>query len=957
MEATANNTPYPASHDGLELHPWFNHVNDAVIVTNASWQIVQWNRAAEELYGWSRGDVIGRNTSDVFARMRYLNGGSRPATLSALQEQGFWRGEVVHPTRDGRELMIEGSIRTIYDAQGATTGYITINRDITARYQAEQALRSSEERFRAIIENGSEGLLLVGTDRRALYVSPTITALLGYPVDQFATLSAHELSHPDDLPTLDRFIAMLTGSAGASGRITTRVRHADGRWRWMEQSGTNQTHNPAIGAIIISYRDATDRMLAEQARSASEARYRTLVQHFPNGAVLLFDHDLRYILAAGQALAPLGYSSQKLEGKTLSEVVPPEGRALLEPLYQAALAGQPQSYDLTVRGRHYATQVHPITGADGEIQGGMVVSQDITDRVRAGQALQRTADRLTALHAIDRAILDLHTPATIANTVIARIRELIPCQHVSVILYHGDGQVSQQFSSEGPSAARLPTDIWPAPIARDHWPRFQQGDPWVDSDVQAPVYDGLMTKLILAKQIRSLLSIPLLAQWQLIGTLSLAATAPGAFTDEHVAIAQELGDTLAVALHNARLVESLQQELAARERAEAALIAEHARVIRLKNEFMATMSHELRTPLAAVLGRAELLLDGIYGPLNERQSAAMRTVEQSGRSLLALINDILDYSRFEAGQIALDLAPTMVSSVCRDSVRAVAQSALHKHIVLTSTLDSAVMAIQADAKRLQQVLVNLLSNAIKFTPEGGEVGLEVRGDAEREQVTFTIWDTGIGIAAEDFPRLFQPFTQLDSRLSRQYEGTGLGLALVRRLIEAHGGSVAVESAPGQGSRFSATLLWAPGPAALPGPPAAEPEPRAPAAGSQAREGRAILLVEDRESDIDVLHDLLTSQGYQLLVARDGNAGLALARERQPDLVLMDIQLPGMSGVAAIQALRGDERMRHIPIIALTALVMPGDRERCLQAGADEYLAKPASGPALLAAIARLIDRR
>jgi CheY-like chemotaxis protein len=336
---------------------------------------------------------------------------------------------------------------------------------------------------------------------------------------------------------------------------------------------------------------------------------------------------------------------------------------------------------------------------------------------------------------------------------------------------------------------------------------------------------------------------------------------------------------------------------------------------------------------------------------------AMQTIAQSGKHLLTLINDILDYAKFESGQIALVLSETMVAKSCRDSVSLIGQAALAKQIALTVTLDAAVITIMADRRRLQQILVNLLENAIKFTPKGGEVGLEVHGDSAHEQAIFTVWDTGIGIAEADLPQLFQPFTQLDSGLSRQYEGTGLGLALVRRLTEAHNGSVTVTSTPKIGSRFSVTLPWHPSVAGAEQP--TEPFPMLlpvvdrieRSKGASSSPAPLILLVEDRESNIAVLEDALPPYGYQVVVARDGLVALMRARETRPALILMDIQLPGLSGIDVIQQIRADPHLRQIPIIALTALVLPGDRERCLDAGADEYLAKPVSLRMLLATIA------
>jgi len=228
---------------------------------------------------------------------------------------------------------------------------------------------------------------------------------------------------------------------------------------------------------------------------------------------------------------------------------------------------------------------------------------------------------------------------------------------------------------------------------------------------------------------------------------------------------------------------------------------------RAKSEFLATMSHELRTPLNAILGLSEALQEEVYGPLSERQLRSLRTIERSGRHLLSLINDILDVSKIESGKLELEIGPVSVESVSQASLGLIKQAAHEKRLRVSSTLDSAVTTIQADERRLKQILVNLLSNAVKFTPEGGEIGLEVVGDAEKEVVHFTVWDTGIGISPEEMARLFEPFVQLDSSLSRQHEGTGLGLALVSRLAELHGGSVTVESEVGQGSRFVVSLPW------------------------------------------------------------------------------------------------------------------------------------------------------
>jgi signal transduction histidine kinase len=234
---------------------------------------------------------------------------------------------------------------------------------------------------------------------------------------------------------------------------------------------------------------------------------------------------------------------------------------------------------------------------------------------------------------------------------------------------------------------------------------------------------------------------------------------------------------------------------------------ELAKATRLKDEFLASMSHELRTPLNAILGLSEALQEQVYGPLTDKQDRSLRRITESGYHLLALITDILDLSKIEAGKVDLTLAPVDVAGVCQASLRLIRESAQKKHQHVTSRVDPAVSTLLADERRLKQMLVNLLSNAVKFTPNHGRIGLEVIGHLDEQPVVFTVWDTGIGIADADRGRLFQPFVQLDSSLARHHAGTGLGLSLVARLADLHGGRVTLESSVGQGSRFCIVLPW------------------------------------------------------------------------------------------------------------------------------------------------------
>ena len=419
---------------------------------------------------------------------------------------------------------------------------------------------------------------------------------------------------------------------------------------------------------------------------------------------------------------------------------------------------------------------------------------------------------------------------------------------------------------------------------------------------------------------------------------------------------------------------STTQSLEALQKAEAQLQQtnqELLRATRLKDEFLANMSHELRTPLNAILGMTEGLQEGIFGAVNSDQTDALQTIEQSSTHLLALINDILDVAKIESGQITLNRSPTAIAPLCRSSLVFVKQSALKKGIQLETKLPHSLPDVWLDERRIRQTLLNLLDNAVKFTPEGGRVTLKVSCqqhlDADVEDAShhhflqIDVMDTGIGIAPEDIKTLFQPFRQLDSTLNRQYNGTGLGLVLVKRLVELHGGQVNVTSKVGVGSCFTIVLPCVVTPNS--------PLQTAPQAGSitisHSREQKVsplILLAEDNEANIKTVSRYLSAKGYRMLLTSNGQEAITLAQAQQPDLILMDIQMPQMDGLEAIQWLRRDPNLRHVPIIALTALTLASDREfpaetlrdRCLAAGANEYLSKPFKLQKLPTTIQRLL---
>jgi PAS domain S-box-containing protein len=371
---------------------------------------------------------------------------------------------------------------------------------------------------------------------------------------------------------------------------------------------------------------------------------------------------------------------------------------------------------------------------------------------------------------------------------------------------------------------------------------------------------------------------------------------------------------------------------------------------RAKSEFLATMSHELRTPLNAILGLSQLLQQELFGSLNLKQKEYVNCIYSSGEHLLALINDVLDLSKVEAGKEELTLARLNVRELCTYCLNIVRDRAAAKHLQLIGKIDPQVNSCIADERRVKQMLLNLLTNAIKFTPQG-QVLLEV--EQVSQGIAFKVTDTGIGIEPAQLKLLFQPFKQLDSRLNRQYEGTGLGLSLTRKLARLHGGDVTVRSTVGKGSEF---ILWLPNACPNEGyrelakersllPPAtkieAKPAQRCPTSRCKSLLTKRILIVEDDDRSALLLQDYFETVGYQVKHLKHPQNFQGTLHLYQPDLLLLDVQLPdGVTAMDLLQNLRQQPEWQKLPTIIVTASVKPGERDRFLAAGANDYFSKP-----------------
>jgi len=387
----------------------------------------------------------------------------------------------------------------------------------------------------------------------------------------------------------------------------------------------------------------------------------------------------------------------------------------------------------------------------------------------------------------------------------------------------------------------------------------------------------------------------------------------------------------------AERTQELQHALSHLEDANTKLRMSNERLIeanRAKSEFLANVSHELRTPLNAIIGFSDLLRDPVIGELNPQQSDFLSDIHESGEHLLRLINDILDLSKVEAGKLEVHLQRIPLPKAIGEAVAMLHPQASKKQLRMEVDCGHAVEVGELDPGLFRQVLVNLLSNAVKFTPEGGAVDVIAR--REGTDLVVQVADTGIGIRPEDTNKIFDEFFQVDGSYARNHGGTGLGLALVRSMVRMQGGEISVVSAPNAGSRFICRFRDCMRDEA-PQVPLARPALETPASGG---EGRTLLVVEDNPINRKLARNVLRSRGYRVLEATTGEEGLSLLEHENVDLVLMDIQLPGMDGLEITRRLKSDPRTAGIPVVALTAHARENDEARAREAGCAGYITKP-----------------
>jgi signal transduction histidine kinase/CheY-like chemotaxis protein/HAMP domain-containing protein len=436
-------------------------------------------------------------------------------------------------------------------------------------------------------------------------------------------------------------------------------------------------------------------------------------------------------------------------------------------------------------------------------------------------------------------------------------------------------------------------------------------------------------------------ALPIRLNGELWGAVALYAGKSGVFSEGEVALLAQAADDLSIGL---AALQAQARERAAREAS------------RIKSDFLASMSHELRTPLNAIIGFSEVLRDGMAGEVTPQQREYLQEILASGTHLLELINDILDLSKVEAGKMTLELECLPVDSLLRAGLAVVREKAMARRLTLELQAAPDVGELCADGRKVKQIVYNLLSNAVKFTPEGGRVALsarrvplaEVPSGTEQppgvlDYLEIAVADNGIGIATEDQARLFTAFTQIDSALSRRHEGTGLGLSLVKSLAQLHGGAVAMDSTPGKGSTFR---VW------LPYRPAADCLAVARRHSGQAAETRGgkVLVVEDDARAFELLRLALEQEGFTATRATNATEARARLEAETPDLVTLDILLPGEDGWQFLNWLKLSAAYAHIPVVVISIVA---EQEKGFSLGASAVLQKPFHREDLMRALAEL----
>ena len=923
---------------------------------------LQWSRSMYELAGIDPETFEGK-LSEVIAT--HIHPADRADVLRQIEQMIAERRahamefRLVRP--DGRTVWLRSTARFEVDEQGALIRAIGVHYDVTAEHRSQQLLNTRLHVSRFATTHTLDELLQEMLDQAELLTESTISFFHFLDNDQnslrlqtwstntlrnMCTAVGERRHYPLDAAGVwvecvrQRKPLLYNDYASLPNRRGLPEGHADVKRMMTVPIMRNDEIVAIVGVgnkafdyeaeeleVFARYADSVwDSIQVKRVEDAlwqSREIYRAVVENSTDSIVrcdvngkFLFGNEAAIKLLGGAEAAPIGKTPEKLG-------FCPAFRHTWDASLQYVVAqGFPASFefDMEIAGRTQTLDMRfsPEYSPTGRVVSVLGVARDITERKIAERELARREEQYRVL------------TETMKDVVWVLDIESSKFRYVSPSVYALRGYTSEEVVALPVDHAMTPEDRAALKaLTLDRVAEFESGslaaDHFYVDQFPQPCKDG---SVVWTEVVSNYYINPDNQRLELRGVTR-------DITERRQA---------EVALRQAR--DTLEQRVEERTRDLTRVNAELAAAMQVKDEFLSVMSHELRTPLNAILIMSQVMLEGVRGSLNERQLRAMQTITESGQHLLAMINDILDITSVQAGTVVLDRALHEVDALCAPLIDRLRAEAATRSQSIDYVCPSEPLYLWADGRRFGQIVRHLLENAMKFTPDGGQISLFVQPDLDRRVLSVRIEDNGIGIAHDAIERIFQPFTQADSALSRQFGGSGIGLTLVRHLVELHGGTITAESAgmPGSGSRFTVQLPWQ-------APPVGSPHGAILAAGA-VHGPHVVLIADDNPSAQRVMGDALRAAGYEVLAALDGIEAVATARLRPPDLILMDMQMPRCDGATAIRRLRQLPACAATPIVAMSSVVVPNDRALCLDAGADDYLAKPISADTVVDVVAR-----
>ena len=835
------------------------------------------------------------------------------------------------------------------DATGAPLRVAGTHLDVTEPMERQLALQAQQRRLQALLDHLRTGVIVHAPDGSVLDANPAARAMTGLTLDQLRGMAAVDpyWSFVDEagapLAPAHFPVARVIASGKPVHDLVIGFRHP-GRPgpTWVLVDAYAMAGPDGLPEqVVVTFSDITDRRDAAQQLQAT-------LEAVPD---LLFDIDLDGTFHAFHSpRRDLLYARpEDFLGRRADEFLPAASVAVLkQALAEADAQGTSigHQYHLQVPGgqRWFELSVSRKATPAGERPRFIVLARDITARRQAEQELRHLNRSLRVLSSCNMNLLEQRDEASylaeVCRSVVAAGSYLMAwagsaeddaAKTVRVVAQAGDDSGYLQslvvsWDGERPNG-RGPTGT----AIRTGTTQVNQN--WLTDPVLGP-----WRHLALARGYQASIALPLVVQGRTVGALSLYAAEPNAFGSAEVAPLEELARNVSVGIESLRT----------RHQRDAAEGANRA-----KSVFLANMSHEIRTPLNAIIGLNYLVRRDGVAP---QQLARLDKIDSAGQHLLSIVNDILDLSKIEAGRMQLESTSFHLSTVL-DNVRSiVAESARAKGLAIEVDENAVPHWLRGDPTRLRQALLNFAANAVKFT-ERGSIALRAKllhEDGDDLLVRFAVVDTGIGIAAEDLPRLFQAFEQADPSTTRRFGGSGLGLAITQRLAELMGGECGVDSRVGEGSTFWFTARLKRGHGVMPALPRAGIA-SAESVLRQRHRGARVLLAEDNEVNREVALALLHGVGLAVEVAVNGREAVERAAAGAPDLVLMDLQMPEMSGLEATRAIRALPGGATLPILALTANAFDEDRQACSAAGMNDFVAKPMDVPAFYATLLHWLD--